>query len=238
MNNTSVVSDPVESQHAALIDAKGIVKRFGAHVVVHNVSLSCQPGEVVLVLGANGAGKSTILRIIAGLVRADRGTVQIPGGVRLSYAGHHTGLYSKLSVAANLALYASLAGVTESQRQDLVCKWRLEDVQHKPVAEVSRGAQSKAALVRALLADPQVLLLDEPSSNLDEGATELLRSILTERAAAGCVALVATHDLARLQSVATRVVVMERGVLIADSGQEHEPDAIDSIVARYRMSNR
>lgn len=239
MSNSIEVSEPHRLRHpAALVDAKGVVKRFDAHVVVQSVSLSCHRGEVVLVLGANGAGKSTLLRIIAGLVRADRGSVQVQTGVRVGYAGHHTGLYSKLSVATNLSLYAALTGVGENQCRNILRQWRLEEVQHKAVAEVSRGAQSKASLARALMAEPEVLLLDEPSSNLDEGATEVLRAAIAERGAAGGVVLVATHDLARLKSVATRVVVMERGVLIADSGQEHEPDAIDSVVERYRISNR
>jgi heme ABC exporter ATP-binding subunit CcmA len=239
MSNTPAVSGIPESpHHTACIDAQGIVKRFGTHTVVHNVSLMCHPGEVVLVLGANGAGKSTLLRIVAGLVRADCGSVQMPAGVHVGYAGHHTGLYSKLSVAANLSLYASLAGGGEKQREALVQQWGLGDVQHKAVAEVSRGAQSKASLARALMAEPQVLILDEPSSNLDEKATQVLCTVISERAATGGVALIATHDLARLRSIATRVVVMERGVLIADSRYGSEQGAIDSVIDRYRASNR
>ena len=111
-------------------------------------------------------------------------------------------------------------------------------MQHKAVAEVSRGAQSKASLARALMAEPAVLLLDEPSSNLDEQATQMLCTVISQRAARGGVALVATHDLARLRSIATRVIVMERGALVADSGNESDQGAIDAVVARYRASNR
>lgn len=239
MSNAPAVSDISASPHYnSRIDVQGIVKRFGTHTVVHNVSFMCHPGEVVLVLGANGAGKSTLLRIIAGLVRADRGTVQMPAGVHVGYAGHHTGLYSKLSVATNLSLYASLAGGGEKQREALIQQWGLGDVQHKAVAEISRGAQSKASLARALMAEPQVLILDEPSSNLDEKATQVLCTVISGRAAIGGVALVATHDLARLRSLATRIIVMERGALIADSGHGSGQGAIDSVVDRYRASNR
>lgn len=241
MSSPTVVSDTRASnqQHdEALVSAHGLCKRFGAQLVVNNVSLVCRAGEVVLVLGANGAGKSTLLRVIAGLTTPERGGVVVPKGVRIGYAGHYTGLYSKLSVGANLALYAHLSGVSRERLADLIRQWQLEQVQRTLLAEVSRGTQGKASLVRALMADPQVLLLDEPSSNLDESATDLLRSAISQRAAAGGVVLVATHDLARLGSVATRVVVIERGVVSADSGGTCDSESIEAVVERYRVSNR
>jgi ABC-type multidrug transport system ATPase subunit len=227
-----------DQDRATLIDGRGIEKRFGAHLVVRDVTLACHPGEIVLLLGANGAGKSTLLRILAGLVRADRGGVRLAPGVKVGFSGHHTGLYSKLSVLANLRLYAELAGVEQGALQEILRLWQLDQVQHKEISEVSRGAQSKASLIRALMNQPEVLLLDEPSSNLDDRSTELLLKEVSLRAEAGSAVLLATHDLARIASVANRVVVMEQGNIVADSRAETDRSAIDSVIERYRSINR
>lgn len=225
-------------ERAALVELRGVAKRFGSSIVVNNVSFSCTPGEVVLLLGANGAGKSTLLRIIASLVRADRGVVQYDASTRVGYAGHYTCLYSKLSVRANLSLYAAILGIDNVGLQRILTAWGLEDVQHKTVAEVSRGVQSRASLARALMTEPELLVLDEPSSNLDEASTETLCGVIRAQASRGGASIIATHDLARLQSVATRVIVLERGAVIADSGVDGGDAAIESVVTRYRMRNR
>ena len=228
----------VARERAALVELRGIVKRFGSSVVVNNVSFSCKPGEVVLLLGANGAGKSTLLRIIANLVRADRGVVQHDASTRVGYAGHYTCLYSKLSVRANLSLYAAILGIDSTGLQRMLTAWGLNDAQHKSVAEVSRGVQSRASLARALMGEPELLVLDEPSSNLDEASAETLCEVIRAQASRAGASIIATHDLARLQSVATRVIVLERGAVIADSNVTGGDAAIESVVARYRMRNR
>lgn len=240
MSNTTAadgcITEPAKSE--AVVEARGIVKRFGHHVVVQQVSISCSPGEIVLLLGSNGAGKSTLLRMLAGVTTPEAGGVLLAPGVRRGFAGHHTCLYSRLSVAENLALYATLLGVSRARLTEMMQRWRLQDVQHKPVADISRGAQSKASLVRALMGDPHLLLLDEPSSNLDEEATAVLCALVGERVVAGGAVIIATHDLARLQALATRVVVMNRGLIIADSGSGAARTTIDSVINQYRKSNR
>lgn len=240
MNSTTAVRDCSAERppSGSVVEAQGLVKRFGHHLVVQQLSISCSAGEIVLVLGANGAGKSTLLRMLAGLTTPDKGRVRVTSGERLGFAGHYTCLYSRLSVLANLSLYATLAGIDQIELDRIIRLWRLEEVQHKAVSEISRGAQSKASLVRAVMGNPKLLLLDEPSSNLDEEATEVLCAVLSERAAAGGVAIIATHDLARLQALATRVVVMERGAIVADSGPSSTSSSLDSVVERYRKSNR
>lgn len=224
--------------HMALIETNRLSKRYGSHVVVRDVTFACYPGEIVLILGANGAGKSTLLRIVAGLARADVGRLQRQEGVRVGFAGHYTCLYPRLSVKANLSLYASLAGIRATRLDELMERWKLVDVQHKVVADVSRGTQSKTSLVRALIPDPTLLVLDEPSSNLDDTTTALLRQVLLDRATRGGAALVATHDIDRLGDIATRVVVMERGTIAADSGVGANQVIRNSVIEQYRRSNR
>ena len=225
------------------VEARQISKRFGAQTIIRDLSLSFNAGDVVLLLGANGAGKSTLLRILAGVARPDRGKVLVTNGCRVGFAGHYTALYSKLSLEQNLAIYAKLMAFRDrSSAEDLLRaalrEWGLEDLRDRAVSDVSRGAQSKASLARALMGNPQMLLLDEPSSNLDERATETLRSIVTEKSRANGITIIATHDLARLRDVATRVVVMERGSVVADSGQGGELRDLNETIETYRKGNR
>lgn len=225
------------------VEARQILKRFGAQTIIKDLSIIFKGGDVVLLLGANGAGKSTLLRVLAGLTRPDRGKISITNGSRVGFAGHYTALYSKLSLEQNLAIYAKLVAFRDmSSAQDLLRgalrEWGLEDLRDHSVSEVSRGAQSKASLARALMGNPEVLLLDEPSSNLDERATETLRSIVTEKSRANGITIIATHDLARLRDIATRVVVMEKGGVVADSGQSGDLGDLNETIETYRRSNR
>ncbi len=240
MSNTTAASaclnDRVHSE--TVVEAQGVRKRFGGNNIIQRVSISCSFGEIVLLLGANGAGKSTLLRLLAGLTPPDSGMVKVAKGVRLGFAGHYSCLYSRLSVAENLSMYARIARVSSPELSEIMQRLRLQDLRHKPVSEISRGAQSKTSLARALIGSPELLLLDEPSSNLDDEASAVLCALVRERVAAGGTAIIATHDLARLQALATRIVVMNRGMIIADSGSNSTIRSIDSVVEQYRESNR
>jgi ABC-type multidrug transport system ATPase subunit len=220
-----------------MLSATGLVKRFGRQRVLASVSLSCSRGEVVVLLGANGAGKSTLLRTLAGLIRPDSGVVSKPKSWRVGLAAHHTFLYNKLSVFENINLYSRLVGALAHERDELIERWGLKDFLNTPVVELSKGTSSKVALCRALLGRPELLLLDEPSSNLDERSVEVLRETIDSQKERG-VAVVATHDLSRLLDVATRVVVLERGECIADSGANASADVRNQVVQRYREANR
>jgi len=225
------------NESAVVLTANGLCKRFGANTVVRSFSLECTQGEVVLLLGANGAGKSTLLRTLAGLVRQDSGSVELLPGSRVGFAAHHSFLYSKLSVLENVRLYSRLLGVSEVACKKLLSRWRLDDFLDTTVANLSKGTQAKVSLVRALLAEPVLLLLDEPSSNLDEASVGVLAQEIEAQRARG-VAIIATHDVSRLKALATRVVVVDRGSCIADSGANASVEARDDVIARYYEANR
>jgi heme exporter protein A len=220
-----------------VVSATGVGKRFGPQRVVNSLSFSCGPGEVLLLLGANGAGKSTLLRIVAGLVRADSGEVSLSRNCRVGFAAHNTFLYSKLSVIENIHLYAKLLGVSLEECGALVDRWKLSGVLQNTVSQLSKGTQAKVSLVRALLGAPQLLLLDEPSSNLDESSVDtLLGEIHGQRSRGACI--VATHDIARLKGVATRVMVLEQGACVADSGSHASEAQREEVFGRYYERNR
>ena len=231
-----ILSAMVESE--PVIQVRNVSKTFGAVRVLNRLNLSFVAGEITLLLGANGAGKSTLLRILAGLARADSGSIDRTTG-RIGFLSQQSFLYSRLTVAENIKLFSE---VTERQQvEPILSRWGLSASAKILVGDLSRGTQARVGLARAFLASPDVLLLDEPSSNLDERGTELLLTAMRderERAGSKLVSIVATHDLHRLRSIADRIVVMSAGEVLADTGSKATPDDIDRIVGFYREANR
>lgn len=225
------------SNPTAVLQASTISKRFGSQAVLNSLSLSCEVGEVFLVLGANGAGKSTLLRIMAGLTRPDSGVVRMGSGARVNLASHHSFLYGQLTVRENLSLYSKIVGAAASRKADLIAEWGLGSFLETPVRDLSKGTAARVSLARALLGSPEVLLLDEPSSNLDEKSVEVLQKTLIAQRSKG-IAVVATHDIARLYGVATRVAVLQGGVWAGDSGGAATEDERSAVVQRYYEANR
>ena len=221
-----------------MLEVKDVTKTFGELSVLKRLSLSCGPGDVTLLVGANGAGKSTLLRIIAGLSRPDSGSL-VRSTDRLGFLSHHLFLYGKLSVRENVRLFASVGGVPRSEQ--LIERLELSDVVDRPLAELSKGMQARVGIARAFLGQPELVLLDEPTSNLDEKGTALLLAEIQRRqfeTDGRCVTLIATHDLHRMASIATRVVVLADGKVFADSGSGASVETIAQVLDRYREVNR
>lgn len=221
-----------------MIEVKGVTKSFGSLQVLKRLSISFAPGETVLLVGANGAGKSTLLRVMAGLTRPDRGSVT-NHAMQLGFLSHHLFLYGRLSVGENLALYSALNSA--SSVSEIVARLELANYLHRPVAELSKGLQARVGIARTFLSRPDLVLLDEPTSNLDEkGTALLLRELeLVKRATKNRVTcIIATHDLHRLAPVATRVVVMENGGVAADSASVASDEGVAQTLALYREVNR
>lgn len=212
-----------------MISAVGLSKRFGPRLALHLVDLEVPRGEVVALLGPNGAGKSTLLRILATLTKPTFGEARVAGyrlqdqgaqaRARLGFVGHQPLLYEDLSAQENLAFYARLHGLKQPGRriQELLKLFDLGDRSTEPVRSFSRGMQQRLALARALLHTPRLLLLDEPYSGLDRQTGAALDATLRRLARGGVTILLATHDLARAQRVATRVEVLAGGRVVASA---------------------
>lgn len=223
-----------------ILNLGGVSKSFGAIPVLRRISLGFSAAERVLLLGANGAGKSTLLRVISGIARADAGTITLAAPGRVSFFSHHLFLYPRLSVRENLSLFASLHGggidVTAA-----IAAWGLEASSSCIVANLSKGNQARVALARTFLAPAPAILLDEPTSNLDErGAAQLISAIDSKSSYNGTpsVVIIATHDLHRLGEWANRIVVMESGSVRSDSGAFASGEALAQTIQIYRESNR
>jgi heme ABC exporter ATP-binding subunit CcmA len=207
-----------------MIRIEGLTVAFGRTLAVHDMDLTLEPGIHGL-FGPNGSGKTTLLRVLSGLLRPTHGRVLLDGrGVSASdedfrrmvgYAGHDTGLYRHLTVGENLNLFARLYGVSPRRIDDLLERL---DITHRldvRAADLSAGQKRRAAVARALLHEPGLLLLDEPYANLDDdGAARVSDTVKSWRAGGRC-AVIATHGAKRLKPFVDATVVLRRGELVA-----------------------
>ncbi len=219
------------------IAVRGVSKGFGRTVLFSGLECDFRAGETVLLLGPNGAGKSTLLRLLAELGQPERGSIdRLPRGERVGYVGHHVGLYRHLTVRENLRLIAELTGVPVDSVAEIATRWALTEVLDRSLGDLSRGQQFRAALCRALLPAPRVLLLDEPTAALDDRSVEIVAHEVAGVVAAprNGLAIIATHDVARLTDWATRVLVLADGRFMADSAAT----SLEAALEVYRRINR
>ncbi|NEO00443.1 MAG: ABC transporter ATP-binding protein, partial [Moorea sp. SIO3I7] len=196
---------------------------------VRGLSLTIEPGEVLAFLGSNGAGKTTSIKMIAGLIRPDRGSVKIAGRDphRHPHARRLVGavlegnrnLYWRLTPEENLEYFGVLRGLSQkiAHRQGLALldRFGLLSKRHTPVQGLSRGMQQKLAIAVALVHQPRLLLLDEPTLGLDVEASQRVKTMVREMAQAGCAILLTTHQLNVAQEIADRVAIIQQGQIIA-----------------------
>jgi heme exporter protein A len=223
-------ADPAFPGAPPFLSARRLQVRFGASIALDNVDLDLAPGDRMLLLGPNGAGKSTFLRAAAGLVRPAAGRLSIFGvdpwrgdraaiRRRIGFLSHQTFLYDHLTAAENLIFYGRLYGLgtARADARRALDEVGLADRADDPVRELSRGMQQRAAIARALLHAPELLLLDEPFTGLDAAGRETLQRVLRDRCGdREHVVLMATHDLAPALPLATRVLVLEAGQVTID----------------------
>ena len=212
------------------LDVVDVARYFGRRKALSQVTFSCEAGEIVGLLGPNGAGKSTLLNILATLLSVSKGHVlygdrtAADGGADIRGAigllGHDLFLYPELTARENLEFFARLyglpdaAGVVARALDAAGLATRGDDL----VSGFSRGMRQRVALERALLHDPRLILLDEPFTGLDQASTAALVARLRERQHAGCLIVLATHDLDVVDGLVTRAVFLVGGKPTADPG--------------------
>ncbi|HSG12877.1 MAG TPA: ATP-binding cassette domain-containing protein [Gaiellaceae bacterium] len=188
-----------------MIEALRLGKRYGRKRVLQSVNLSVPDGGFAVVTGANGSGKTTLLRLLAGLAAPSDGSLSVAADrSRLGYLAHEPLLYRELTGIENLDLFGRLYRVEQRRERSgmLLERFDLWDARNQRVSEYSRGMSQRLALCRALLHDPDLLLLDEPYSALDSGGVELLDRELSGLAGQRTI-VVATHEPERVEPLAT-----------------------------------
>ncbi len=206
---------------SAVLRARGLMRRFGPLTALHPLDVDVSAGETLAVLGPNGAGKSTLLRMVAGLARPSSGEVSVGGsnGQRAAHRrqvgliGHQTFLSPALTVRENLMLAARLHGLGDvgARAARGLAALDLDEFAERRAGTLSRGLAQRAAIARALVHDPALVLLDEPFTGLDPRASARLADLLRALPAEGRSLLLVTHDLARAAELADRAVVLVHG---------------------------
>lgn len=228
---------------APLVEARGLTRRYGAVRALRGVDLTLNRGEVLLVLGPNGAGKSTLLRTLAGLLRPEAGSIAVLGRALtrddpdarrpIGLLSHQSLLYDELTLQENLVLTGRLYGVRDpaGRARQALAEQGLEERADSRPRHLSRGMLQRAAIARALLHDPALLLLDEPFTGLDAVAADRLRTLLRTHATPERALVVVTHHAAEAWDLATRVGVLVNGQWALEG---ERPDDIVAFQARYQ----
>ena len=215
-----------------MIEVRDVTRRFGAFTALSQVSFVVRSGEIVALLGPNGAGKTTASRIIAGILAPTEGDAIVDGlSVRTdadrvrAHCGLVTdspALYERMSLRAYLTYFARLYDVPAPAARvgELVELLGLTEVLDRKLAAFSRGMKQKAAIARALVHEPPVLLLDEPATALDPEMTQTLRELIISLRAQHRAVLLCTHDLDEAQRISDRVVIVDRGRIVREGATE------------------
>ncbi len=225
----------------ALVSTRDLTKRFGDVTALDGVTLDIHTGECVGLLGPNGAGKTTLLSLVEGLRAPTGGSVRLFGGdprdassrVRLGSTPQATALPDALRVREVLEFVAAHFPVP-APRADIVDEFGLGPLLHQQCGALSGGQQRRVAVALAFVGDPQLVLLDEPTTGLDVDARRALWDAVRARHASGCAVVVTSHHLEEIEQLARRVVVIDDGVVRTDDSL----DAVVASVARRRVSVR
>jgi ABC-2 type transport system ATP-binding protein len=207
----------------------GIEKAYGQTVALRGVSFDVNGGEIFGLLGPNGAGKSTLIRILMDIIRADRGRVLVFGEPRrrehldrLGYLPEERGLYTKLAVVDVMTSFGALKGLSRAEARQRSLAW-LEKVELPHVAtwkvdRLSKGMSQKVQIAAILLSDPEVCVLDEPTTGLDPVNVQMVQDLLLERRRNGRTTILSTHHMNQVEELCDRVALINQGQLMVYGG--------------------
>jgi ABC-type multidrug transport system ATPase subunit len=209
----------------AVIQLQGLTIRYGSFTAVDGLDLTICRGELFGLLGPNGAGKSSTLRVLIGQRKPTSGSASILGldvirdwhaiKPRFGYVPDRENHFEEFTGRGNLKFYAGLYGVNEHRIDECLKLVELDEAGHVRVRGYSLGMRRKLLLARALLHQPDLLYLDEPTANLDVHSAEVVRRILRNLAAQGRTVVITTHDMDEVQAICSRVAILSRGRLVA-----------------------
>jgi ABC-2 type transport system ATP-binding protein len=221
-----------------------VSKRYGETVALDGITFEVRAGEIFGLVGSNGAGKTTAMRIMLGVLEADAGAVRWDGTPmnldtrrRIGYMPEERGLYPRMRVGEQLAYLARLHGLTPAQAQAAADAWTerlgIAERRQDDVIKLSLGNQQRVQLGAALVHDPDILVLDEPFSGLDPVAVDVMSEVLRERAGAGVPVMFSSHQLDLVERLCDRVGIVRRGrIVAAGTVDELRAGGPDEVVVR------
>ena len=220
---------PVSQDNQPAVELSGVSRLFGNFAALRGVSMRVHAGAAVLLLGENGAGKSTLLRLIAGLISPSEGKLAVLGGTarserdRVAFMSHAPMLYDELTGVENLLYFASLYGIDGAMAEQALRDVGLDPTMPKHVGEYSQGMRQRASLARVLMLEPDLLLLDEPFSNMDVGSAQMmlsrLRTFLAQpgRDGRARTLFLTTHQAELARPLASTTLVLHAGQITAQN---------------------
>ncbi|MEK8094366.1 ABC transporter ATP-binding protein [Methylocystis sp. IM3] len=231
-----LMSEPALSVH-------GLCKSYGQRSVVGPLDFSLPPGSVTALLGGNGAGKTTTIGMVMGLIEPTAGTIRVFGHDllreryevlgRMNFESPYVDLPHRLTVRQNLRVFGLLYGVSdiEAKIEELADALALKDFLDRQTGRLSAGQKTRVAIAKALVNDPQLLLLDEPTASLDPDTADWVRARLeAHRATHNCAILLASHNMGEVERLCDRVMMLKEGVVVDD-------DSPARLIARYGRAN-
>lgn len=214
-----------------MIELKNITKQFGNFKALDNISFKIEKGEIVGFLGQNGAGKTTTMKIITGLSEPTEGEVFLnnekigkKNKTRIGYMPENTPLYSSLTVREFIDFMGEIKGIKKSERKndvkELIEKLNLKDVENKIIKNISRGYKQRTSLAGALIGNPEILILDEPTVGLDPKQVVEIRNLI-KSLQGKCTILLSSHILSEISQMCDRVIIIDKGKIIATDKAEN-----------------
>ena len=214
------------------VRVRDLVKRFGDKIAVNRVNFDVELGEVYGLLGPNGAGKSTLISMIVGIIEPDEGLIEIFGEnnrsveskFKINYCPQNPALYEELTGLENLIFYSNLYGITgktaKEKSKNLIRKVGLEEYANKPVKAYSGGMKKRLNLAAALINDPELLILDEPTTGMDPRIRRNVWRLLNDIRNSNRTIIISTHYMEEAETLSDRVAIMDSGRIIAEGKTE------------------
>lgn len=212
-----------------IVDIQNLTKQFGNFTAVDDISFDIQPGEIVGLLGPNGAGKTTTIHMLLGLITPTSGSIQMFGLdlpshretilKQINFSSSYVSMPFSLTAEENLRVMAKLYGMSNiSQKIDEVVKrFEMEDLRHKMTRKLSTGQMTRLTLAKAVMTEPKILFLDEPTASLDPDISHKIKSFLKEyRETTGLSILYTSHNMREMEEMSDRIIFLQRGKIVAE----------------------
>ena len=224
---------------APIVRVQNLTKRFGDFIAVDHVSFEIQQGETIGLLGPNGAGKTTTIQMLLGVITPTHGTIEMLGLDllkhqetilrQINFSSTYISMPYALTVEENLRVTGRLYGLSDISRRidDVVKKLEMEDVRHKITRKLSSGQMTRLTLAKAVMTEPKILFLDEPTASLDPDIAHKVKGFLKEyRETSGLSMLYTSHNMREIEEMSDRIVFLQQGKIIAQGTAEE-------VVAQY-----
>ncbi len=222
----------------SFLEIKGLEKGFGKVEALRSLDMSVTKGEIYGFLGPNGAGKTTTLRIIMGLIGAERGTIRLKGKDisfddrgKIGYLPERLSLYGRMTVDENMNFFCKLKGCKKTEPERIAKEFELYDILDRKVETLSKGVRQKLGLGQALIGDPHLLVLDEPTSGLDPAVRRWVKDKMLDLKSRGKTILFSSHVLGEVQEICDRVGIISNGRMLTE-------DRIDELTDKLRLEDR